>query len=168
MFYMNYAKSKLLLLTGFGIVSACGHSTADRPGPQTRRLADSGDVRAMFDAGGQEVITPFMNPKQQEVSILYGNTAARQAFLDTVGHRAGELFTLATWEQADDIHWYGSNLNGKLKRVEIVNVLADSLDGVEMEYKLVKGNAPVGTDGQLIDGESRIRSILGQRPAVFP
>jgi hypothetical protein len=126
-------------------------------------------TREMFDVNGLEVIAPSMKNAQGTMSILYGNGAARQATLDSSnGHKPGELYTLATWEQVNDPHWYGSNLNGRLESVETVSVLPASSGGVFIEYKLVKGARPKDASGHVIDPQDRIGFILNQRPAVFP
>jgi hypothetical protein len=126
-------------------------------------------ARKMFDAGDLEVIAPSMNKTQGTVSILYGNKAARLSTLDSGnGHRPGEFYTLATWEQVNDPHWYGSNINGQLKSVETVSVFSASDGGVSVDYKLVKGSGPKDARGHTIDPQDRIGFILHQQPAVFP
>jgi Haem-binding domain/Cytochrome P460 len=72
---------------------------------ETGLVFDVPPTREVFDAGGQEVIAPSVNQREGTVSILYGDTAARR-------------YTLATWEQVDDPHWYGSHINGRLLRVD--------------------------------------------------
>lgn len=126
-------------------------------------------TREMFDADNLEVIAPSMNKGQGTMSILYGNNAAGQSTLDSINrHKPGELYTLATWEQVDDPHWYGSNLNGRLKSVETVSMSPAADGGVSIDYKLVRGSAPTDAAGHPIDRQDRIRFILNQRPAVFP
>jgi hypothetical protein len=138
------------------------------PYPTTNRPIQP-PTREMFDAGGLEVITPSMNKGQGTMSILYGNSAARQTTLDGNNqHKPGERYTLATWEQMNDPHWYGSNINGRLKSVETVSVLPASDGGVSIEYMLVKGSGPKDADGHTISGQDRIGFILNQQPAVFP
>jgi hypothetical protein len=126
-------------------------------------------TREMFDAGNLEVIAPSMNKAQGTMSILYGNNAARQASLDSSNrHKPGEVYTLATWEQVNDPHWYGSNIDGQLKSVETVSILPASDGGVSVEYKVVKGSGPKDASGHPIDRQERIGFILDQQPAVFP
>jgi hypothetical protein len=110
-----------------------------------------------------------MNQKEGAVSILYGNGAAQQAQLnDTHQHRPREKYTLATWAQVADQHWYGSHINGRLKRVETVSVYSARDGSLVIDYKLVKGAAPKNADGDSIERDDRIRFILDQRAAIFP
>jgi hypothetical protein len=140
---------------------------SDLPGA-ARLSADPSETREMFDAGNQEVIAPSMNQQQGTVSVLYGNHTARQTAVDSAGrHKEGEVYTLATWEQVNDLHWYGSNINGRLKSVERVSVVPSST-GVDIEYKLVNGAQPVDIDGHAIAPKDRISFMLNQRAAVFP
>ena len=126
-------------------------------------------TREMFDAGNLEVIAPSMNKGQGTMSILYGNSAARQSTMDSSKrHKPGELYTLATWDQVNDLHWYGSNINGRLKSVETVCFSAASDGGLSVHYNLVKGAEPKDVGGHKIHRQDRIRCILNQRPAVFP
>ena len=138
--------------------AACNHLSIN--GPATRE---------MFDAGDQEVITPSVNQREGTVSILYGNPTARHTLLDSANqHNPGEMYTLATWEQADDLHWYGSHINGRLERVETVNVLSASDGSLLIDYKLVNGSEPKDAAGRPMDTQDRIKAILNQRPAIFP
>jgi Haem-binding domain/Cytochrome P460 len=126
-------------------------------------------AREMFDADNLEVIAPSMNRAQGTMSILYGNKAARLSTLDSGnGHKPGELYTLATWEQVNDPHWYGSNINGQLKSVETVSVSSASNGGVSVDFKLVKGSGPKDAGGHTIDPQDRMGFILHQQPTVFP
>jgi hypothetical protein len=151
-------KNELLLLTVTALSAACNSVSND--GSATRE---------MFDAGNQEVITPSINQRQGTVSLLYGNLAAQHALLDSASqHNPGEMYTLATWEQADDLHWYGSHINGRLERVETVNVLSASDGSLIIDYKLVNGSEPKDASGRPMDTQDRIKAILNQRPAIFP
>ena len=126
-------------------------------------------AREMFDAGGLEVITPFMNKSQGTVSILYGNGAARQATLDSSDqHKPGEIYTLATWEQVNDPHWYGSHLNGRLKSVETVSIVRAPGGTTSIEYQLVQGTVGKDHNGHPVGDQDRIGFIINQQPAVFP
>ena len=155
------------LAAGTGYIFDVPLRNSDLPG--AARLSDNpSETREMFDAGNQEVIAPSMNQKQGTVSVLYGNQTARQTAIDSAGrHKEGEVYTLATWEQVNDLHWYGSNINGRLKSVERVSVVPSST-GVDIEYKLVNGAQPVDVDGHAIAPKDRISFMLNQRAAVFP
>jgi hypothetical protein len=132
-------------------------------------LKDDNAKRAMFDAGRQTVITSHLDQKQQTMSILYGNAAAYRAVLDSNGrHTSGEVFTLTTWQQVPNPHWYGSYINGRVKTVETVSILLSLRGDTLTEYKLLKGDGPRDGNGQPIDRQDRIDFVLGLKPSVFP
>jgi len=125
-------------------------------------VLSSGDNREMFDAKGLHVITIFANRIQQTMSVLYGNEAAASAALSGQ-HTEGERFVMVTYEQADNKYWYGSYINGKVKRVESV-----TYGGGELQYTIEKGNTPTDGNGNAINSASRINHIFSHRPVVFP
>jgi hypothetical protein len=151
-------RNKLLLITVIVISIACNRSATD-----------SSAKREMFDAKGQEVITSSANEKQGTMSVLYGNSAALQAALDSTGrHKPGEVFTLATWDRFANPRWYGTYINGRIKTVETIIVLPALHGGVNVEYTLVKGSGPKDVNGSTISRQDRIGFILNQEPSVFP
>ena len=149
---------KFLFIPMIALSAACNRS-ANAPSSK----------REMFDAGGQEVITSSANEKQRTLSILYGNNAAQQAAIRCNGkHKAGEVFTLATWGQVANPHWYGTCINGRIKTVETITVLPSLHDDIEIQYKLVTGPSPKDIKGNAISRQDRISFILNQEPSVFP
>ena len=134
-----------------------------------RSATDSLAKREMFDAKGQEVISSSANEKQGTMSVLYGNSAALQAALDGTGrHNPGEVFTLATWGQVANPHWYGTYINDRIKTVETICILPSSHGGIKIEYNLVKGSGPKDDNGNTFSWQDRIVFILNQDPSVFP
>ena len=151
-------RNKLLLITVIVISIACNRSATD-----------SSAKREMFDAKGQEVITSSANEKQGTMSVLFGNSAALQAALDSTGrHKPGEVFTLATWERVANPHWYGTYINGRIKTVETICILPSLRGAIKIEYKLIKGPGPKDDNGNTISLQERISFILNQDPSVFP
>lgn len=127
-------------------------------------ILPSGNNREMFDAKGLHVITIFANRIQQTMSVLYGNEAAASAALSGYQqHTEGESFTMVTYEQADNKYWYGSYINGKVKRVESV-----TYTGQKLQYTIEQGNAPTDGSGNVISSASRIQYIFSHRPVAFP
>ena len=126
-------------------------------------------AREMFEAGDLEDIAPSMNKNQGTVSILYGNSVARQATLDSSNvHKPGEIYSFVTWEQVNDPHWYGSYLNGRLKSVETVSVVRAPDGSTSIEYQLLQGKVGKDPSGHAVGDQDRIGFILSQQPAVFP
>ena len=150
-------KNKFLLFGVIALLTACGHSPDELS-----------EKREMFDAGLQKVITSFADPKQGTMSILYGNSAARQDVLESAGNIPGEVFTLATWHQIANPRWYGTYINGRVKTVETVSILPSLHDNVAVVYHLVKGSAPGDKRGNVISSRDRINFILSLKPSVFP
>ena len=101
------------------------------------------------------------------MSTLYGNSLALQKAItfnkELVG---GEVFTLVTWKQQPDAHWYGANIPGDVQSVEVVKT---SLNGVTVviDYQRYEGKTPVLNSDTLYKSE-RIKFMLDQRPSVMP
>ena len=120
-----------------------------------------------FSPAGLKVITFFFNRKLGTMSTLYGNSLALQKAItfnkELVG---GEVFTLVTWKQQPDAHWYGANIPGDVQSVEVVKT---SLNGVTVviDYQRYEGKTPVLNSDTLYKSE-RIKFMLDQRPSVMP
>lgn len=114
--------------------------------------------REVFDARGLKVITSFANTHQQTMAVLYGNEAGHTTALKGYRvHVPGEVFTLVTYQQANNKYWYGSHINGEIKSVETVRSgIADNQLTYTLEQGSVAGSA------------TRIAEILSHQPSVFP
>lgn len=126
-------------------------------------------VPAAFNLSGSglKVITSFINKKLGTTSTLYGNALAlTDATNGQAGTRPGERFTLVTWQQQEDEHWFGARIPGKLQAVE---TLETALAGhaTKVTYHQFKGKAMQTTQDTLHNAE-RINLILAQKPAVMP
>jgi len=150
-------KNKFLLFGVMALFAACGHS----PEAQSEK-------REMFAAGGQKVITSFTDEKHGTMSILYGNAIALRNVLNNTGKAPGEAFTLVTWQQIPNPRWYGTNINGNVKSVETVSILASVHGDIPVVYNLVKGSLPEAYKDHKISSRERADFILSQRPSVFP
>ena len=146
---------KILFLLIIIVITA---SSCSNPSP------DKAQTRSIFNAGNLNVITSFANRKQQTMSVLYGNDAAKKCALSGYQvHKPGEEFKLVIFRQADNKYWYGSYINGKLLSEEIV-----TCDSSRLVYKLQQGAAPVDSLAQQISANARIALILSHKPSVFP
>lgn len=145
---------KIVFLLSISIIAfACNTST---PSLQ--------DTREMYNAEGLHVITSFANRKQQTMSVLYGNEAAKQSALSEYAHHLpGEIFKLVVFRQADNKYWYGSYINGKLLSIETVFNTSGQLG-----YKLEKGQAPVNIKGDKMSEDERLAFIFSHKASVFP
>jgi len=150
-------ENKVLLMVFFMATVGCGRSSNKRS-----------ELREMFDAGHDEVITCWANQSQRTMSILFGNKAAIEASLIGTGkHQPGEVYTLVTWNQIDNPHWYGSNINGAIKSVETVKFLLSPKSDVVAKYYLLIGQPMVDGNNKNIDEDIRISFIVNQKPSVF-
>jgi len=152
-------KNRVLLIAFFITTVGCGRSSNKRS-----------EQREMFDTGHQEVIACWANQSQETMSILFGNNSAIEATMTGTGkHQPGEVYTLATWNQTDNPHWYGSNITGTLKSVETVKFLQSSSGDVVAKYCLLIGQPVIDVNGQNIGEDNRrIGFIVNRKPSVFP
>jgi hypothetical protein len=146
-------KNLFLLIIVATVISACSNY-----------VPDEAHTRAIFNARNLKVITSFANRKQQTISVLYGNDAAKTCALSGYKtHVAGELFKLVVFRQADNKYWYGSYINGKLLSEETV-----TSEPSQFVYRLKQGSAPDDSVGHQMSDEARTASILSHKPSVFP
>ncbi len=117
---------------------------------------------------GLKVIASFINKKQVTMSVLYGNDLALQTASDSIKEiTAGEIFTLVTWQQQPDDHWFGANIPGEPQSVELLKTTA-SLDGPPIvHYQRFEGkNLVLVTD--TLHQQERIKFIFDQKPSIMP
>jgi hypothetical protein len=150
-------KTALLLLAAI-VAFACN-----------KQAPDKAHTRAMFDAGGLAVITSFANSKQQTMSLLYGNTAAKiYAVSGAPRHTPGEVFQLVVYKQADNKFWYGSHINGAVKSIETITSGKTTASANQLNYKLDYGETPHDSTDIKAEVAARLTFILSHRPSVFP
>ena len=120
-----------------------------------------------FSPAGLKVITSFINKKLGTMSTLYGNSLALQkAIAFNKELMGGELFTLVTWKQQPDAHWFGANIPGDLQSVEVVKTNSNGAT-VVINYQRYEGKTLLLNSDTLYKGE-RIKFMLDQRPSVMP
>jgi hypothetical protein len=115
----------------------------------------------------QKVITTFINNKKHITGVLYGNAKAYSAATAAKPvAMPGEWFTLVTWHQQDDEHWFGACIPGNLLSAETLK-LTGGPDARDYEYqkflgkKLVKLADTTGT-------AARVKYILSQKASITP
>lgn len=120
-----------------------------------------------FSPAGLKVITTFISKKPGTMSTLYGNPlAVKSAGNFNKALAGGESFTLVTWKQQPDEHWFGANIPGDLQLVEVLTTnLSDA--HVMMNYQRYEGKKLDLLSDTLYKRE-RIKLILDQRPSVMP
>jgi hypothetical protein len=120
-----------------------------------------------FSPAGLKVITSSINKKQGTMSTLYGNPLALKKSIGLNKEVvAGEEFTLVTWQQQPDAHWFGANIPGDLQSIEVLRTTANG-ETVAMNYHQYQGkNLVLNTD--TVNQRERIKYIFDQRPSVMP
>ncbi len=131
--------------------------------------SDKSGIREMYNAGDQAVISSSANANEATISILFGNAQAHTNSLSNAGrHVPGEVLTLVTWQQIHNPRWYGSDINGRLKKIETVHVLRGSGHSLRYQYEVTNGATFRGDDENQKNREKRISYIIGLKPSVFP
>jgi hypothetical protein len=120
-----------------------------------------------YNLDGLKVITSFVNKTKGTASTLYGNDLALKSAID--GNKrvaANEVFTLVTWTQQEDDHWFGAKIPSDVESVEVIKT-ASSGNSVAVNYEQLKGeNLAAKTD--TVGQAKGIKYILGQKPSVLP
>jgi hypothetical protein len=150
----------------FIILWLCSCSNNANP-PDNINTRASFQESGKFSTAGLKIITSFINKKAGTMSTLYGNALALKKSMDLNKALAGsELFTLVTWKQQPDEHWFGANIPGDLQSVEVLKISPDGVDIVK-NYQRYEGKEFVLNSDTLYKSE-RIKFILDQRPSVMP
>jgi hypothetical protein len=146
------------------LTAACSHN-ANLPGNINTKASFPDSTQ--FSTAGLKVISSFINKKFGTTSTLYGNPLALQAAIRYNKNLAGgELFTLVTWKQQPDEHWFGANIPGDLQSVEI---LKTKLNGASVvtDYQRYEGKILALNTDTMYNNE-RIKFMLDQRASVMP
>jgi hypothetical protein len=146
------------------LIGSCGNNTDLAGNINTRAsIPDS----APFSPAGLKVITSFINRKLGTTSTLYGNSMALQSAIRSNKNLAGgESFTLVTWKQQPDGHWFGADIPGDLQSVEVLKMESTG-SSVVTAYQRYEGKILVPNSDTTYNNK-RIKFILDQRPSVMP
>lgn len=149
-------------LSVFLLISACSnHKTSNINSKAS--LPDTFE----YNLNDLKVITTFIDKQSGTMSTLYGNPLALQKAIGFNKEKVpGEIFTLITWKQQADPHWFGANIPGDLQSVEVLETTL-SRNALVINYKLYEGkNLALNTDS--LHRTERIKFILVQKPSVMP
>nr|WP_250773398.1 hypothetical protein [Dyadobacter sp. MSC1_007] len=148
-----------LVLFAFACLTmlGCNKSHNLSPAPET-----------IFDEPGMHVVTSTFNQRTETISVLYGNDAAlSHAGQARPEHVAGEEFKLVTWGLKPNPLWFGSDINGPLRSVETVKIVADAYGAARIDYGVENRNEETAKIAPT-DSDERINFIFAQRASVFP
>lgn len=115
----------------------------------------------------QNVITTFINNRTHTTSILYGNSKALLAAGKSGLNRTpGEAFTLVTWRQQDDTHWFGARIPGDLLSAETLE-LSDINNKISYHYQKFEGK-DLTKLADTTGNADRIKFITSQKASIIP
>lgn len=146
------------------VFSSCKHLTgADTLINQKASLPESFKLSELH----QKVITSIINNRKHTTSILYGNEQAHAAAkaATSIGN-TGEFFTLVTWQQQDDAHWFGARIPGDLISAETLT-LTDSNSHIIYHYQKFKGKELTKL-ADTTGNAARVKFILSQKASIMP
>ncbi len=156
--------SFILKVSIFLLMYSCGNNVNTPDNINTKAsLPDS----FKFNPKGLKVITTFINKEQGTMSTLFGNSLAQQkAMAVNEKMMAGELFTLVTWKQQPDAHWFGANIPGDLQSVEVIQTTSAG-ETLAINYQLYAGKYLV-LHADTFGKSEKIKSILDLKPSIMP
>jgi hypothetical protein len=121
-----------------------------------------------WEKAGYKVITSYIDKKDSTMSILYGNDLARKTFIASENKIIpNEMLALVTWKQKADENWFGANIPGSVKTIELIKT-SDSKNGAtSIAYNLYQGKEFTPSK-DTINNQVRIKYIFSQQPSVMP
>ncbi|GAB2698710.1 hypothetical protein GCM10027037_23800 [Mucilaginibacter koreensis] len=115
----------------------------------------------------QKVITTFINNRNHTTCLLYGNNKAYMAASAAPRIEApGESFTLVTWQQQNDEHWFGARIPGNLVSAETLTLTGKD-NAPAYQYQKFSGQDLVKF-ADTTGNTDRIRYILLQKASITP
>jgi hypothetical protein len=145
-------------------------SSCAGPSPRADLINTKASLPSSFNFSklGLNVMSTFINKKRGTMSTLYGNPMALNASR-AGGDKlyGGEVFALITWQQQEDVNWFGAKIPGQLQSVEMVNIAGEDEERIRINYALYKGRE-LTRDPDTLNRRERINYILNQKPSVMP
>lgn len=115
----------------------------------------------------QKVIATFINNRNHTTCLLYGNNKAYMAASATrMIAMPGESFTLVTWQQQNDEHWFGARIPGNLVSAETLTLISKD-NAPAYQYQKFSGQDLVKF-ADTTGSADRIRYILSQKASITP
>ena len=151
-----------IAFTALLAITGCTENT-----PSGELINQKASLPASFSVSDlhQKVLSSFINKGNHTMGVLYGDLAAESVLnSSTPTGSAGFSFTLVTWRQQDDPHWFGARIPGDLISVEKL-VKKGAKTGLVYQKMAGKELAPV-TD--TTGNAERIRFMLSQKVSILP
>jgi hypothetical protein len=154
----------------YSLLAACTlmfAACADNQQPELYNTKAALPASPKYNLDGLKVITSFVNKTNSTASTLYGNDLAlKSAIAGNKAVPANEVFTLVTWKQQDDEHWFGAKIPSDVESVEVIKTAASG-NSVAVNYERLEGKELASKTDTLGQAE-RVKYILGQKPSVMP
>jgi hypothetical protein len=115
-------------------------------------------------------ITSLIDKRASTMSTLYGNDVAVRYARNTAQHDylPGSELLLVTWEQREDMHWFGGNIPGRVNAVERVHAAARPDRRPSYSYERYEGSPLIRVSVSEGRSEGRAAFLLSLRAAVMP
>jgi len=121
-----------------------------------------------WEKAGYKVISSYIDQKDSTMSILYGNDLARKTFIATENRLVpGEMLALVTWKQKADENWFGANIPGSVKTIELIKTSDNNNGATSIAYNQYKGKEFTPSN-DTTNNQARIKYIFSQQPSVMP
>lgn len=108
-------------------------------------------------------ITTSINPKNNTMSVLYGNIIAYTcARTGNTNYTEGAVLYEVTWQQQNDEQWFGAKIPKSISTIERIEFISTNIP----KYTLFQANIHQISNPNFIN--KRIAWILGQTMSVSP
>ena len=118
-----------------------------------------------------KVITSEIDHQQGTMSTLFGNDPAVQYARTHAdqNYPSGSVLSFVTWNQQEDIRWFGAKIPADLRSVEFVSIDAAPNHQPAYTYRAFHGT-PLRQDANQVTSslQGRAAYIVAQRAAVLP
>jgi len=154
----------IVFMCAFTLFQSCKHTTEP-----DQLINNKASLPASFKLSElhQKVITSFINKNDRTTSILYGNEKAwLAANTGRQSETPGESFTLVTWRQQDDPHWFGARIPGDLLSAETLTFTGQNT-APAYDYQKFSGKE-LAKVADTTGRTARITFILSQKTSVVP
>jgi hypothetical protein len=117
-----------------------------------------------------KVITSFINTKNKTMGTLYGNY---KAFYYASHHAEnnypeGSILALVTWHQVSDKHWFGANIPGAIRSVELLQFETSTSNLPKPLYTKYEGHPLKLRTEDKTEISKRTIFIMKQKKSVIP
>jgi hypothetical protein len=118
-----------------------------------------------------KVICSGIDKGGKTMSTLYGNDIAVNKARTNAGNTypAGSALALVTWLQQEDTHWYGANIPGSVKSIELIKFIDATKNNSIPSYENYEGTLSrksVENNPEIV--KARIAYIINQKASVIP